>query len=136
MYVRMCMLCIADRLLAQGFSAELQLITSLMTHPKRQTLLFSATMTASLAEVESVASDDTLRFDIYITCIRIYRRDNQQYAKICMCIQYNNYLIVILLCTYMIRFDLTKEQKIPAKLVQQYLFLPAQVYYNYVFTCI
>ena len=56
---------IADRLLAQGFSAELQLITGLMTHPKRQTLLFSATMTASLAEVESVASDDTLRFDIY-----------------------------------------------------------------------
>ena len=28
----------------------------------------------------------------------------------------------------MLRFDLTKEQKIPAKLVQQYLFLPAQVY--------
>ena len=57
----------ADRLLAQGFSSELGSIVSAMTHPLRQTLLFSATMTSSLNELEALASTETLRFDLTAT---------------------------------------------------------------------
>jgi ATP-dependent RNA helicase DDX49/DBP8 len=75
----------ADRLLSAGFSSELKAIISSM-HPKRQTLLFSATLTDSLVELEKLAATDTLRF------------------------------------------DLTSEaSKVPSRLLQQYLFMPAQV---------
>ena len=53
----------ADRLLATGFSSELQVIISKM-HPQRRTLLFSATLTSSLSELEKLAGDDTLKFDL------------------------------------------------------------------------
>lgn len=53
----------ADRLLATGFSSELQVILSKM-HPKRRTLLFSATLTSSLSELEKLASNETVRFDL------------------------------------------------------------------------
>lgn len=54
----------ADRLLATGFSAELNSISEAMCHPKRQTLFFSATLTTSLSEIDLLASIDTLRFDL------------------------------------------------------------------------
>lgn len=54
-----------DRLLATGFQAELKCITSSMG-PNRQTLLFSATMTSSLQEIEKVAMKETLRFDLTV----------------------------------------------------------------------
>lgn len=57
----------ADRLLAQGFSSELESIIGAMVHPMRQTLLFSATMTSSLNELEALASAETLRFDLTAT---------------------------------------------------------------------
>jgi len=75
----------ADRLLSTGFASELKVILSHMSSKKRRTLLFSATLTSSLSELETLAMKDTLRF------------------------------------------DLTSEQRIPAQLVQQYLFIPAQV---------
>jgi ATP-dependent RNA helicase DDX49/DBP8 len=75
----------ADRLLSTGFSSELKVILSHMSSKKRRTLLFSATLTSSLSELETLAMKDTLRF------------------------------------------DLTSEQRIPAQLVQQYVFIPAQV---------
>lgn len=75
----------ADRLFAAGFSSELQVILSSMSNKKRQTLLFSATLTASLAELEQFAMKQTLRF------------------------------------------DLTTDQRIPTQLLQQYLFVPAQI---------
>ena len=53
----------ADRLLATGFSSELQVILSKM-HPKRRTLLFSATLTASLSELEKLAGKETVKFDL------------------------------------------------------------------------
>ena len=53
----------ADRLLATGFSSELQVILSKM-HPQRKTLLFSATLTSSLTELEKLAGKDTLKFDL------------------------------------------------------------------------
>jgi ATP-dependent RNA helicase DDX49/DBP8 len=75
----------ADRLLAYGFSSELKTIVAAASNPKRQTLLFSATMTASLSELESLTNEDTLRFDLTLT------------------------------------------QKLPTRLVQQYIFIPAKV---------
>lgn len=54
----------ADRLFAAGFSSELQAILSSMSHPKRRTLLFSATLTSSLAELEQLAMKETLKFDL------------------------------------------------------------------------
>lgn len=53
----------ADRLLTQGFEAELQMILSAMPD-RRQTLLFSATLTTSLAQLETMAMKETLRFDL------------------------------------------------------------------------
>lgn len=53
----------ADRLLATGFSSELQVILSKM-HPKRRTLLFSATLTASLSELDKLAGKETVKFDL------------------------------------------------------------------------
>jgi ATP-dependent RNA helicase DDX49/DBP8 len=53
----------ADRLLAAGFSSELQVILSKM-HPQRKTLLFSATLTASLTELEKLAGNATVKFDL------------------------------------------------------------------------
>mmetsp|Transcript_35102 Transcript_35102/g.33356 ORF Transcript_35102/g.33356 Transcript_35102/m.33356 type:complete len:520 (-) Transcript_35102:42-1601(-) len=74
----------ADRLLAAGFSSELQVILSKM-HPQRKTLLFSATLTQSLTELEKLAGKDTLKF------------------------------------------DLTTGSIVPETMIQQYLFMPAQV---------
>jgi ATP-dependent RNA helicase DDX49/DBP8 len=53
----------ADRLLAAGFSSELQIILSKM-HPQRKTLLFSATLTSSLTELEKLAGKSTVKFDL------------------------------------------------------------------------
>lgn len=54
-----------DRLLAAGFQSELDVILSKI-NPHRQTLLFSATLTNSLSEVEQFAMTDTLRFDLTV----------------------------------------------------------------------
>lgn len=54
----------ADRLLATGFSSELKSISEAMSHVKRQTLFFSATLTTSLSEINHLANIDTLRFDL------------------------------------------------------------------------
>jgi ATP-dependent RNA helicase DDX49/DBP8 len=55
----------ADRLLSVGFESELLSILNRMTHPRRQTLLFSATLTTSLEQLEDIASlNGTLRFDL------------------------------------------------------------------------
>lgn len=74
----------ADRLLSSGFEAELNAIINSM-HNNRKTLLFSATLTDTLSELESMASVNT------------------------------------------VRYDLTVKNKLPAKLLQQYLFMPSQV---------
>lgn len=54
----------ADRLLSSGFESELKVILNAMSSNSRQTLLFSATLTTSLEEVEKFAIVDTLRFDL------------------------------------------------------------------------
>lgn len=54
----------ADRLLSVGFETELSVILSHLKYPRRQTLLFSATLTSSLEQLEQIASPDTLRFDL------------------------------------------------------------------------
>lgn len=74
----------ADRLLSAGFSSELKLILSRM-RPNRRTLLFSATLTSSLSELDSLAAKET------------------------------------------VRFDLTVKNSVPEQLLQQYIFIPAQV---------
>lgn len=53
----------ADRLISGGFASELEIILSRM-NPKRKTLLFSATLTDSLAELEKLALGNALRFDL------------------------------------------------------------------------
>jgi ATP-dependent RNA helicase DDX49/DBP8 len=74
----------ADRLISGGFASELEIILSRMS-PKRKTLLFSATLTDSLAELEEIALSNALRF------------------------------------------DLTKDRKMPTQLVQNYLFMSAKI---------
>ena len=74
----------ADRLISGGFASELEIILSKMS-PKRKTLLFSATLTDSLAELEQIALSNALRF------------------------------------------DLTKDRKMPTQLVQNYLFMSAKI---------
>mmetsp|Transcript_26660 Transcript_26660/g.39603 ORF Transcript_26660/g.39603 Transcript_26660/m.39603 type:complete len:514 (-) Transcript_26660:17-1558(-) len=55
----------ADRLLSVGFESELRAVIQRMTHRRRQTLLFSATLTSSLEQLEQIASSNgTLRFDL------------------------------------------------------------------------
>ena len=77
----------ADRLLAAGFSAELEVILSRMSI-SRQTLLFSATMTDSLVEVQKLTKKESLRFDL-ISGIKVPSKLMQQYlflpsnVKIC-----------------------------------------------------
>lgn len=53
----------ADRLLSAGFESELQMILDNISD-RRQTLLFSATLTTSLVQLESMALKDCLRFDL------------------------------------------------------------------------
>eukprot|EP01034_Spumella_vulgaris_P032013 gene32013-39546_t len=53
----------ADRLLQRGFSTELEIILSKMSK-RRKTLLFSATLTSSLEELEGLALNNALRFDL------------------------------------------------------------------------
>ena len=53
----------ADRLLSAGFESELEMILSNISD-HRQTLLFSATLTSSLIQLESMAMKDCLRFDL------------------------------------------------------------------------
>lgn len=74
----------ADRLLSSGFEKDLEVIFNALPS-KRSTLLFSATLTASLNKLDLYTASDTLKF------------------------------------------DLTSEQKVPETLLQQYLFVPAQV---------
>ncbi|RYG65074.1 DEAD/DEAH box helicase, partial [archaeon] len=54
----------ADRLLSLGFSEELQLILAALGSRQRSTLLFSATYTSTLDEVQQLAARDTVRFDL------------------------------------------------------------------------
>lgn len=75
----------ADRLLYEGFEAHLGAILQAMTAPRRQTLLFSATMTTSLEELKSLTKVQP------------------------------------------VLFDLTRARALPQSLLQQYLFMPAQV---------
>lgn len=74
----------ADRLLSSGFETDLEVIFNALPK-KRNTLLFSATLTASLNILDQYTAKDTLKF------------------------------------------DLTSRQKVPDTLLQQYLFVPAQV---------
>ncbi len=53
----------ADRLLSIGFASELETILSHMS-PSRQTLIFSATLTDSLEELEKYSTRKTLRYDL------------------------------------------------------------------------
>ena len=53
----------ADRLLSTGFASELESILSHMS-PTRQTLIFSATLTDSLEELEKYSTKKTLRYDL------------------------------------------------------------------------
>lgn len=76
----------ADRLLTPGFESELQCILSNMSS-NRQTLLFSATMTSSLEELDRLAMmNNALRFDLS-----------------------------------------SNDRRMPATLLQQYIFVPSQV---------
>jgi ATP-dependent RNA helicase DDX49/DBP8 len=74
----------ADRLLSTGFSSELKVLLSRMS-PSRKTLIFSATLTDSLEQLEKLASVSTMKY------------------------------------------DLTKKQTIPERLVQNYLLMPPHV---------
>ncbi len=87
----------ADRLLSPGFSTELQVILKAM-HPQRKTLLFSATLTQSLVELEKIAGKETLRFDL--TGGGWVDGEGEGEGKV---------------------------QRMPERLLQQYLFMPAQV---------
>ena len=69
----------ADRLMTTGFEDELQLIMEKMT-TKRQTLLFSATLTSSLAELERLALDSALRFDLTLEQ-KVPVQLQQQYSR-------------------------------------------------------
>lgn len=54
----------ADRLLDPTYLADLKAVLDACSSEHRQTLMFSATMTASLAQLQEVAMDsDTVRFD-------------------------------------------------------------------------
>ncbi|PXF49807.1 putative ATP-dependent RNA helicase DDX49 [Gracilariopsis chorda] len=55
----------ADRLLDPTYLTDLMLILNACSSPKRQTLMFSATMTSSLEQLQQVAMNDdqTFRFD-------------------------------------------------------------------------
>jgi superfamily II DNA/RNA helicase len=75
----------ADRLFCEGFEAHLATILKAMTAPRRQTLLFSATMTTSLEELKALTKVQP------------------------------------------VLFDLTRARALPHSLLQQYLFMPAQV---------
>eukprot|EP01039_Chlorochromonas_danica_P000483 gene483-522_t len=74
----------ADRLLSLGFAEELEAILATLG-PRRRTLLFSATFSSSLEELERIALRNA------------------------------------------VRFDLTKERKVPLTADQRYLFIPAKV---------
>lgn len=84
----------ADRLLASGFSSELRSILSHMSSSKRQTLLFSATLTSSLVELEKLAMKNTLKFDL-TSAQRVPSQMTQQYlfvpAQVKVC-----YLVAVL----------------------------------------
>jgi ATP-dependent RNA helicase DDX49/DBP8 len=56
----------ADRLLASGFETDLEVIFAAMP-TKKNTLLFSATLTESLDKLSQFTSKDTLRFDLTST---------------------------------------------------------------------
>jgi ATP-dependent RNA helicase DDX49/DBP8 len=53
----------ADRLLSLGFSEELEAMLSKLS-PKRSTLLFSATLTSTLEDLEKLAMQNAVRFDL------------------------------------------------------------------------
>jgi len=124
----------ADRLMAPGFASELQVqwigrpcfYPSLIIrtfpltlkivgngcwqtilgamHPHRRTLLFSATMTKSLEELEKVAGKEALRFDLTAAGSGPGAEDGEAGAG-----------------------TGTGGVKMPARLKQEYLFMPAQV---------
>ena len=73
-------------------------------HPHRRTLLFSATMTKSLEELEKVAGKEALRFDLTATASGsdVWAGDGEAGAG-------------------------AGGVKMPARLKQEYLFMPAQV---------
>ena len=53
----------ADRLISAGFASELEIILENMSS-ERQTLIFSATLTQSLEELEKYSSKKTIRYDL------------------------------------------------------------------------
>lgn len=54
----------ADRLFCDGFEKHLAAILTSMTHPRRQTLLFSATMTQSLEDLKALTRVQPVIFDL------------------------------------------------------------------------
>ena len=66
--VRFLVLDEADRLLEASFASELLAIASALP-PKRQTLLFTATMTDSMATMRSMALKDAYCFEVRHLCI-------------------------------------------------------------------
>ena len=67
----------ADRLLATGFRSELRVLLSSMS-PDRQTLMFSATMTKSISEIQSLTEKETVKFDL-TESIKIPTKLKQEY---------------------------------------------------------
>lgn len=83
----------ADRLLSGGFADELEIILSRMSS-RRKTLLFSATLTDSIEQLQCMTLSDALKF------------------------------------------DLTLKQKIPSRLVQNYLLVPSKIKTCYLIACL
>lgn len=83
----------ADRLLSGGFADELEIILSRMSS-RRKTLLFSATLTDSIEQLQCMTISDALKF------------------------------------------DLTLKQKIPSRLVQNYLLVPSKIKTCYLIACL
>ena len=85
-------------MLTVGFESELKIILSSMCHPRRQTMLFSATLNSSLLTLESLAMKDTLRFDL-TTEQRIPKNLSQEYlfmppqVKMCFLIALMNRIL-------------------------------------------
>jgi ATP-dependent RNA helicase DDX49/DBP8 len=83
----------ADRLLSGGFADELEIILSRMSS-RRKTLLFSATLTDSIEQLQCMTLSDALKF------------------------------------------DLTLKQKIPSRLIQNYLLVPSKIKTCYLIACL
>jgi len=55
----------ADRLMCSGFAEELHVVLTNLSHPRRRTLLFSATLSSSMQQLQDLALDEhALLFDL------------------------------------------------------------------------